>query len=45
VRARDRQRPRDESSRADDIVALEDLRDHGILTDEEFRSAKEKAAA
>jgi Short C-terminal domain len=44
-RASDRRARRTEASQADDVAALEDLRDHGVLTDEEFQRAKDKAAA
>ena len=43
--ATDRLARRTTASRADDVAALEDLRDHGVLTDEEFQRAKDKAAA
>jgi hypothetical protein len=33
------------ASRSDDIAALEDLRDQGVLTEEDFQHAKQKTAA
>ena len=35
----------DPATRADDLHRLEDLRDRGVLTDEEFQRAKQKALA